>query len=147
MSDPFTAPADPFMDGAGNAAAFKFNAIGDEIVGVVTAVKEQNDTKPDGTPVYWPSGDPKKVYVFTLDTDAGEQALWVRGNMVKAVREAVTTAGLNTVLGAKLTIKHHALGDVVTKGHNPAKLFKAKAEPAPARAAAGGPLPAGEEPW
>jgi hypothetical protein len=147
MSDPFTTPADPFMDGAGNAAAFKFNAIGDEIVGVVTAVKEQNDTKPDGTPVYWPSGDPKKVYVFTLDTDNGEQALWVRGNMVKAVREAVTTAGLNTVVGARLTIKHHALGDVVTKGHNPAKLFKAKAEPAPARTAASAALAPGEEPW
>lgn len=147
MSDPFSTPNDPFMEGAGGAQAFTFANIGDSITGVVTGVKEKHDSKPDGTLVFWPNGDPKKVYVFELDTDGtddGTRSVWVRGHMVKAVREAVTTAGFKTVIGTKLTIQHHGLGEATVKGHHPAKLFRAKCESAPARAT----VPAGgEEPW
>jgi hypothetical protein len=143
MSDPFQTPADPFMDGAGGAPAIKFTDIGDTCTGVVTGVKERIDTAPDGTPKAWPNGDPMKVYVFELDTDEGERSLWVRGNMIKAVREAVTAAGFRTVVGTKLTVQHHALGEA-KKGFSPAKLYRVKAETAPARATAAA---AGDEPW
>jgi len=145
MSDPFSTSNDPFMEGAGGYPGIKFETIGDSCTGVVTTVKEKVDTKPDGTVNKWDNGDPKTVYVFELDTDGtddGMRSLWVRGNMIKAIREATTAAGFKTVIGTKITVQHHALGDP-KPGRNPAKLFRAKVESAPARQT----VAAGEEPW
>ena len=61
--------------------------------------------------------------------------LATRGQMVSAIREAAKTAGLSTVIGSKLTIQHHALGEA-KKGFSPAKLYRAKFEAAPARTVA-----------
>jgi hypothetical protein len=146
MSDPFSNPAsDPFMDAGGSGIpSLSFPNLGDTVSGVVTAVDQRDDTKPDGTVKTWPDGKPMAVFIFTLDTDDGPQALWVRGNMVTAIREATKAAGLSTVIGAKLTVKHHDLGEE-RKGFARAKLFKAKLEPAPARAKA--PVLADEEPF
>lgn len=144
MSDPFSTNGDPFMDGAGGSAnpSVSFPNIGDSVTGVVTKVDQRDDTKPDGTVKTWPDGQPMKVYIFTLDTDEGERSLWVRGNMVTAIREASRTAGLRTVIGQQLTVQHHALGEE-RKGYARAKLFRAKFEPAPAKAA----VPAADEAW
>jgi hypothetical protein len=57
-------------------------------------------------------------------------AVWVRGNMVTAVREAMRTAGLKPSDRPILTIKHTELGEPTKKGYSPPKLFKAKAEAA-----------------
>lgn len=146
MSDPFSSQHDPFMEAAGGASApsVSFAEIGDSVTGVVIKVDERNDTLPDGTPKTWANGEPMKVFIFTLDTADGERAMWVRGNMVTAVKEAARAAGVKTVIGQQLTVQHHALGEK-KPGRFPAKLFRAKLEPAPAKAAAK--ATGGDEPW
>jgi hypothetical protein len=145
MSDPFSNQEDPFMAGGGGGAPVAtFEAIGDTVTGVVTAVDQRTDILPDGTAKTWPDGKPMAVFVFTLDTDDGERRLFVRGNMVTAIREAASAAGFRTVIGQQITVKHHALGEK-KPGKFPAKLYKAKVEPAPPKAAK--PAAPVEEPW
>ena len=147
MSDPFSNNSDPFMDGGGSSnPSVSFPDIGASVTGVVTNVDQRDDTKPDGTMKTWPDGKPMAVFIFTLDTDDGPQSLWVRGNMVTAVREASRAAGLATVIGSQLTVQHHALGEE-RKGFARAKLFRAKFEPAPKVALADVVGSAVEEPW
>lgn len=136
-TDPFTAA----NAGGGGGAAIKFAEVGDEVTGIVREVSERNDTDIAGNVKTWPSGDPVKMWVFTLDVDGEHRSLFVRGNMVKAIREATTAAGVPTLIGQRLTVKHHALGDK-RPGMTQAKLFKAKIEPAPAAVTS----PA-DEPW
>ena len=145
MSDPFSNQSDPFMDAGGSGIpSLSFPNLGDTVTGVVTAIDSRDDTKPDGEVKRWPDGKPMAVFIFTLETDEGPKALWVRGNMVTAIRDAAAAAGLKTVIGSELTIKHHDLGDE-RKGFARAKLFKAKFGPAPVKATVAA-APA-EEPW
>jgi hypothetical protein len=141
MSDDWDNPApsdDGFMGGESHPA-LKFENIGDTHEGVVRGVKKKQDVSmATGTPITWPNGDPKWVWLFELEQPDGEMGtLWVRGNMVKAIREAVTAAGAGSPIGWQLKIQHHALGEPVA-GKNPAKLYRAKITPAPARVGGGG---------
>lgn len=128
---------DDFMSGAGGGdklPAYKFENIGDTISGVVTDVTKLEDRTPDGTAKTWPNGDPMHVWVFTMDTTGngtGDTVLWVRGNMVTAIRQALADAGLKPSDRPKLTVKHHAVGEPKSKGYAPPKLYKAKAEASP----------------
>jgi len=136
MADTFTTPpADPFMEG-GNAPGLKFPEVGDIRTIIVRKVSEQIDTEPDGTPRTWPSGQPKMVYVFNGESDGEAASLWVRGNLVTAIREAVKTAGLKTVVDTKVTVKRLADGTPPSRGMNAPKLYAAKVEPVAPLAAA-----------
>lgn len=130
--------ADDFMSGGDSLPAFKFADVGDTVKGQVLDVKKLEDRAPDGTPKTWSNGDPMHVWVFELDTDGtgrADTALWVRGNMVTAIKGALAEAGLKPSAKPMLTVKHHALGEAKSKGYAPPKLYRAKAEPAPQRAA------------
>lgn len=154
MSDDWGTPNDDagFM-GGDSLPAVKFDTLGQVHGGRVTKISEKNDTKPDGTVKTWSNGDPMKVWVFELD---GQHSLWVRGNMVSAIRDAVKTAGLSTPIGAHIEVMHHDLG-TPKPGQNPAKLFRARvlqpgqqpatATPAPAVAPAPELVPAAATPW
>lgn len=126
-----------FMSGAtGGLPAVRFAEVGDTIRGQILNVTKMEDREPNGTVKRWDSGDPKYVWVFDLDTDndgTADQALWVRGNMVKVLREALVAAGVGPADQPIIEVKHHALGEVKTKGYSPAKLYKARAEKAPTR--------------
>jgi len=133
MHDPFNeTPVDPFLESAGNGLpACKFEHVGDMVSGVVTKIDKQIDTTVDGVPKKWDDGKPMHVFIFTLETANGPVNLYVRGNMVKAIREA--SGGVSTI-GKRLTVKHHALGEK-KPGKFAAKLFIAKVEPAMAPSA------------
>jgi hypothetical protein len=126
MSD-FTTATDAFTAQGSSNPSLKFAAIGDTHAGIVTEVVERNDAEPDGTLRTWPDGNPKRVYVFTLEDNGDKSSLWVRGAMVSAIREAVKTAGVSTLIGTKLTVQHHALGEA-KKGLNAPKLYRARVE-------------------
>lgn len=146
MPDTFTTPpADPFMEG-GNAPGLKFPEVGDIRTITVRKVSEQIDTEPDGTPRTWPSGQPKMVYVFNGESDGEAASLWVRGNLVTAIREAVKAAGLKTVVDTKVTVKRLADGTPPSRGMNAPKLYAAKVEPV-APLAAADPFANDEEPF
>ena len=129
---------DPFAAGSGaGLPVIGFAAVGDSVTGVVRSVEQQQDAQPDGTLKTWPDGKPMAVYIFTMDVDGEEMRLFVRGNMVTAIREA---AGSKSTIGHQLSVKHCGLGEA-KKGFSPAKLFKAKvdwltAAPTPTPAAA-----------
>lgn len=119
--------ADPFSTSS-SAPAIKFTEPGEVHVIVVRKVDEKNDTAPDGTTKTWSNGDPKKVWVFSGEDEGGDPAaLWVRGNLVKVVREARDKAGLKTMIDTKVTVKFTAFG-TAEKGMNAPKLFAAKVE-------------------
>ncbi len=119
---------------SGGGSAVSFNDIGDRASGIVVKVKKSIDVY-EGVTSTWPNGDPKHVFIFTLDDNGEQLAVFCRGNMVKAVREAAAKAGVASLVGHKLTVEHHALGEPSKKGYKPAKLFRAKVEPAPATTA------------
>lgn len=126
MTDPFAnIPHDPFLESAGDGVpAFKFENLGDTISGVVKKIEQRQDTTIDGVPKTWDNGTPMSMFVFTLETPGGQRNIYVRGNMVKAIREA---ANNESTIGKRLTVQHHALGDK-KPGKFPAKLFRAKVE-------------------
>ena len=127
-------PMDDFITGSDSLPAFKFTEVGDTVSGVIRNVTKLEDRAPDGTAKTWSNGDPMHVFVFDLDTTntgSADVAVWARGNLVKVLREAFTTAGLKPSDNPKVTIKFSELGEPTRKGYHPPKLFKAKAEPAP----------------
>jgi hypothetical protein len=124
---------DDFM-GGDSLPAYKFANPGDTIRGQVCNVTKLEDRSPDGTAKKWPDGSPMHVFVFELDDDLDgkpEWSVWVRGNMVTAVREALRAANLKPSDRPILTIKFTELGEPTRKGYAAPKLFKAKAEPGP----------------
>lgn len=128
MSDPFSTPtADPFME-TGSSEAIKFDTPGQIVAIVVRRVDQKIDTDLDGLPKKWANGDPKYVFVFNGEVDGEPRSLWVRGNMVKAIREATVKAGLNTVIDTKVTVKFTEFGTPTQKGFSPPKLYAAKVE-------------------
>jgi len=123
---------DDFM-GSESLPAFRFANVGDSVKGQLINVTKLEDKTPDGTVKRWADGSPMHVFVFDLDENfdgKADWAVWVRGNMVTAVREAMRTAGLKPSDQPILTIKHTELGEPSKKGYSAPKLFKAKAEPA-----------------
>ena len=123
-----TQTTDPFMSTGG--PAIKFEEPGEIHSITVRKVDVKVDTDPaDGKIKTWPNGDPKNVFVFSGEDDGGDPAsLWVRGNMVNAIRDATKEAGLPTVIDTKVTIKFTGLGEQPNKALNQPKLFKAKVE-------------------
>lgn len=111
--------------------AVKFSEIGQTVIISVESVERKNDTAPNGDQKTWPNGDPMFVYVFTGDVDGEIMSLWVRGNLVSAIREAVKLAKITTVIGAELTITFSGEGTPPSRGMNPPKLYTVDLTTAP----------------
>lgn len=116
----------------GSGEGLKFEKIGDTHMGTLVRIDSRTDTDPSGTVKKWEDGSPKKVYMWTLQVGGDEEelaTLWVRGNMVKALREAALEAGVKKgadLIGSKVVVRYHANGEPSTKGFAPPKLFMAK---------------------
>lgn len=110
-------PSDDFMETS--LPACKFERVGIVHGGVVTKVTKKADTDLTGAIKKWDNGEPKAVFIFELD---GVKSLWVRGNMVKAIREALGAAGAKTALGQHIEVKYYADG-TPKPGFHAAKLF------------------------
>jgi len=126
--------SDPLLGDGGNHPAFDFgDPPGPILKGQVLEVVKKQDWY-DGKPLTWDDGSPKHVYILTVKTqdaslgDDGVVSAWIRGNGVKTLREAAKVGGASTLVGAELTMQHHALGEK-KPGKNPAKLYKAKVVP------------------
>ncbi len=120
---------DPFTETQSHPG-IKFENVGD--VRTITVRKSDKIVDVDiatKLPKTWPNGDPKHVFVFTGESDGETKSLWVRGNMVTAIREALATANLGTVVNTKLTVKFDSIAEPSQRGFAGAHLFKAKAEP------------------
>ena len=94
---------DEFLMSAGIRSA-SFQNLGDYVVGFIARqpeVQQQRDFN-TGEPKVWNDGNPRKQLRVVLTTevrdpedseDTGERAVYIRGNMQKAVAQAVRQAG------------------------------------------------------
>ena len=124
---------DEFMEstsGGPKLSALKFAKVGDTHTGVVTEVTKLQDKDPAGNVKTYDNGDPRWVFVFTLDTPTGASNLWVRGQMVKAIREAAEKASVKTLVGSTLSVRYTGDGEKKSAAFNAPKLYAAKVEPA-----------------
>jgi hypothetical protein len=115
---------------ASTGTSLKFENVGDIHKGTLLKITPREDKDPNGTIKTWADGSPKMVYLWELKLEDGsEGTMWVRGNLVKVLKEAAKAAGAtcaNDLVGADVTVKHHALGESTTKGFAKPKLFQAK---------------------
>jgi hypothetical protein len=123
--------ADEFMEstaGGPKLPALKFGTVGETHTGVVTQVTKLEDRDPAGNLKTYDNGDPRYVFVFSMDTASGPANLWVRGQMIKAIREAADKASVKTLVGAKLSVKYTGDGEKKSAAFNAPKLYAAKVE-------------------
>jgi hypothetical protein len=129
-----------------------FLKVGDHVVGFIgrqPEVTQQRDFE-SGEPKFWSDGNPMMQLRVVLNTDgrdpedpedSGERAVYIRGNMQKAVAQAVRQAGAPGLeIGGKLLIRYVADGKPTRRGLNPPKVYEAKYRP-PAAAATPVPEP------
>lgn len=122
---------DEFMEstaGGPKLPALKFVKVGDTHTGVVTEVTKLPDKDPAGNVKTYDNGDPRWVFVFTLETVIGASNLWVRGQMVRAVREAAEKAGVSTLVGSTLSVRYTGDGEKKSAAFNAPKLYAAKVD-------------------
>lgn len=126
-----------FLMGSGGRSA-KFENVGDTVVGYIqhTEVRQQTDIK-TGAVKTWDNGDPMMQLVVTLETEArddddddGVRSIYVKGQMQKAVADAVRKAGARGLaIGGKLGVKWVSTAEPKQRGFNGAKQYTAKYEP------------------
>lgn len=122
---------DEFMEstaGGPKLPALKFVKVGDTHTGVVTEVTKLQDKDPAGNVKTYDNGDPRWVFVFTLNQPTGASNIWVRGQMVKAIREAAEKAGVSTLVGSTLSVRYTGDGEKKSAAFNAPKLYAAKVD-------------------
>ncbi len=127
--------ADDFF--AGGATSAKFDTIGVTVGGVISRVGEPMQQRDFTTsaPKFWDDGRPMMQLPVDVKTDLrdpeqpeddGTRTLYIRGEMQKAIREAVRKAGAKGLReGGTLTVTYSGDGVVKQRGMNPPKLYTA----------------------
>jgi hypothetical protein len=135
---PYLDDVNDFLKSGGVASA-KFDQVGAAVSGVLTHVEKQQQRDMDtGKPKFWDDGKPREQIVAhvqttlrdpAVDNDDGVRALYIRGNMLKAVREALRTAGAGLQIGGELLVAYTGDGERPRPGFNPPKLYAARYTP------------------
>jgi hypothetical protein len=153
---------------AGGVPSAKFDTIGTVVSGTITTDPDvRQQTALDGTPLVWDNGEPRREVVVTIDTghtdpsipnDDGARRLYIKGNLLAAVRQAIRDAGApGLAVGGRLDVKFTGEEPPRQRGWNPTKLYAARYVPPaasqadvwdtpPAAATAPAPRPTYDEP-
>lgn len=137
-TSPDAAPADTsgFFGGGGAALSFADRAwFNKPRGGQVLAKRLGNQTVPGGQVKTWDDGSPRKQLIVTLQTnertsaeDDGKRELYIKGDLVRAVREELRAKNVNDVqIGAWIYVAW--TGEKPTNKGNPMKLFSAQYTP------------------
>jgi hypothetical protein len=118
--------------------SFKFENYGDTAKGKIVSLdmQQQRDIK-DNSPKTWDDGRPMMQLRVVLATDAhddadddGQRAIYVRGIMQAAVRDAIKAAGVSTIAeGGTLAVQYTGDGERTNPAFNPPKQYRAQYEP------------------
>jgi hypothetical protein len=118
--------------------SFKFDKHGDTAKGQVISLdmQQQRDFTTQA-PMTWDDGRPRQQLRIVLatdtrdgDNDNGHRAIYVKGNMQAAVRDAVKAADASKIeVGGTLAVRYAGDGEPPKRGLNPPKEYKAKYEP------------------
>lgn len=133
--------ADPnsFLMAAGTRS-FKFDAPGATTKGTIVSLEmqQQRDIK-NNQPKFWDDAktQPMMQLRIVLQTDErdgedddGQRAIYVKGNMQQAVRDAVKAAGATQIEeGGTLAVQYVKDGTATTVGFNPPKEYRAQYAP------------------
>lgn len=133
----FTQDANEFLL-AGGVPSCTWPEIGTRYTGTVVDFRvEQARDFDTGKPKFWDDGNPVKQLVVTIQTDErdpskddddGLRALYCRGQLLKAVREAVRPHG-GIAQGGRIGVKFVSEGDRPKPHLNPPKQFKVEYAP------------------
>lgn len=140
MSTGFASAGEFLM--AGGVTSAKFETPGTTVHGKIARppeVQQQREID-SGKPKFWEDGKPRLQIVAHVQTtdrdpeiedDDGVRAIYIRGNMLRAVREAVRKAGCTDLaVGAELAVTYTGDGQRTRSGYNPPKLYSAVYTPA-----------------
>lgn len=119
----------------------KFTEPGEIVSGVIVAkpdVQQQRDFT-TGEPKVYSDGNPRLQIRVVIETDlrdeddeddTGARALYLKGNLQKAVAAAVRASGAKGLaVGGRLSIKYTGDGTPAQRGLNPPKLYSAHYAP------------------
>ena len=130
-------PVDDFLLGGGApTASYTAAPIGHTYKGVSLASEVNQQTKMGpGELLFWDDGKPRMQAVVTIQTDLrdpaiqdddGQRRLFVKGDMQRAVREAVKAAGARSFeVGGTLAVQYVGDGEAKS-GLNAPKLYRAQ---------------------
>jgi hypothetical protein len=122
---------------SGGAPAAKFPNIGSVVKGTVeeASVAQQTDFA-TGAPLTWDDGSPRMQLVITLateerdpsiDNDTGKRRVFVKGQMLTAVKEAIRQAGAKSIeVGDTLAIQYKSDGEPPKAGFHAPKIYAAQ---------------------
>lgn len=131
-----TNPADLFFGDSSKSA--KFEAVGDTVGGPIVSIgepRQQTDFKTK-EPLTWKDGSPRMQLPVTVQTtlreasnpeDDGKRTLYVKGEMKKAIGDALRTAHAKMAVGGVLTVTFS--GERANDGGYPTKLYTATYQP------------------
>jgi len=124
----------------GGVVSAKFETPGTTWAGPITHLEKTQQREIDtGKPKFWEDGKPREQIIAHLQTpvrdpeledDDGIRAFYIRGNMLKAVREALKKARARLEVGGELTITYTGDGERTKAGFNPPNLYRARYIPA-----------------
>ena len=126
-----------FLMGAGGRSA-TFPDVGTEYDGFVVSYEMRQQTAfQTNKLLFWDDGSPRMQLVVTIhtglredDDDDGIRTLYVKGNMQKAVRDAVAKAGARGIAAdGRLFVRYVGDEETAQKGMSPAKRYIAKYAP------------------
>lgn len=130
-----TTDVNDFLMGAGGRSA-SFKDIKAMVWGEVihSEVRQQTDFD-SGEPMFWSDGKPRLQLVISLQTeeredeeDDGVRKVYAKGNMLKAIRTAISKAGARGIEnGGKLVVQYVGDGPKPARGFPP-KIYGAKYE-------------------
>lgn len=129
-----------FLMSSGVASA-KFESIGTMVDGMIESMEVRNQTDiKTGEVQTWNDGNVKKQLVVTLQTDQfddddddGLRRVFVKGQMSKALRDAVRKTGERGIAdGGRLAVKYVGDGEQAQRGFSPPKQYQVSYQaPAP----------------
>lgn len=124
---------------SGGVPSAKFPTIGTTVKGtVVSSTVAQQTDYTSGKPKFYDDGNPMMQVVVTLQTaerdpavenDDGLRKVYVRGQMTKAVSDALRTAGAKLANGGTLAVQYTGDKPAEKAGLNPAKQYRAQYQP------------------
>lgn len=122
---------------------FKFEKHGDTVKGTIVSLEmqQQRDIK-DNSLKWWDDAKTQPMMQLRIvlatdhrddDDDDGQRAIYVKGNMQQAVRDAIKAAGATTIQEAgTLAVQYTKDGTASKPGFNPPKEYRAQYQPPPA---------------
>lgn len=117
----------------GGAPAAKFPTPGTTIKGTISDAIRSQQTDLDGKPKTWDDGNPRMQLVITvqtderdssLDDDDGVRRIFVKGQMLSALKEALKKASVKTIeVGGTIAVQYAKDGDPTKVGFNAPKVY------------------------